>query len=76
MLTTMVTKDRKKLIVHNYPKCCANCDYYIYEDQKYMTIRASNNTQMWFHEDYTGCKDSEFLPIMVTHRNKQGVRPD
>ena len=72
----MKTKGRKKLIVHNYPKCCANCDYYIYEDQKYMTIRASNNTQMWFHQDYTGCKDSEFLPIIHTNRSKEGNQLD
>lgn len=72
----MKTKDRKKLIVHNYPKCCANCDYYIYEDQDYITIATHGNNQQWFHRDYTGCKDSEFPSIIHINRSKEGNKLD
>jgi len=68
----MSHRNRKKLLIHGYPKCCANCDYYIYLDQDYITISTGYGNQQWFHRDYTGCKDSEFLPIMHTNRSKEG----
>ena len=66
-------KTRQKLIVHNYPKTCSNCDYYIYLDQEYITIGSGYGTKQWFHTDYDGCRDSQFQPVIRTHRTKQGA---
>lgn len=67
---TRCMKTRKKLMIHNYPKTCSNCDYYIYTDQDYMTIGAGYNTKQWFHTTYHGCKDSQFQPVIHTNRTK------
>lgn len=72
----MKTRDRKKLLVHHYPKCCSNCDYYIYTDQEYITVGTGYNSKQWFHKDYTGCQDSQFLPIVRTNRSKEGPDPN
>jgi hypothetical protein len=76
MLTTMKTKNRKILSVHGYTKCCANCDYYIYEDQDYITINTTSNSQQWFHKDHTGCRESQFPAVIGAHVRKQGSDND
>lgn len=66
-------KTRKKLVIHNLSKCCANCDYYIYLDQEYITVQVGYNSQQWFHKDYNGCMDSQYTPVIRTHRTKQNA---